>query len=86
MGRPFIIDPEFPLKLLNGSIEMAPAIEWNFPPAEELPASAGLNWFCDQLARLGIEGEADPSVPIVEGHECYLARIRLANRLLEMSE
>jgi 2,4-dienoyl-CoA reductase-like NADH-dependent reductase (Old Yellow Enzyme family) len=58
MGRPFIIDPEFPLKLLNGSIDMAPAIEWKFPPAAELPTGAGLNWFCDQLARLGIEGES----------------------------
>ncbi len=78
MGRPFIIDPEFPLKLLNGSIDMAPAIERDFPPAAELPRGAVLNWFCDQLARLGIEGDADPSVPIVEGHERYMARIRSA--------
>ena len=76
IGRPFIIDPEFPSKLLTGSLHMAPAIEWDFPPAEELPAGAGLNWFCDQLARLGIEGDADPSVPVVEGHERYLARVQ----------
>jgi 2,4-dienoyl-CoA reductase-like NADH-dependent reductase (Old Yellow Enzyme family) len=78
MGRPFIIDPEFPSKLLNGLIDMAPAIERDFPPAEKLPSGAALCWFCDQLARLGIEGDADPSVPIIEGYERYLARIRSA--------
>ncbi len=84
MGRPFIVDPEFPAKLLNGSIGMAPAIERDFPPAEELPRGAVLNWFCHQLALHGTTGDGNPSVPIIEGHERYLARIHLAtDRLLK---
>ena len=68
MGRPFIIDPEFPAKLLNGSIGMAPAIERDFPPGEELPTSAVLYWFCHQLALHGTAGDRNLSVPIIEGH------------------
>ncbi len=84
MGRPFIVDPEFPTKLLNGSIGMAPAIERDFPPAEELPRGAALNWFCHQLALHGTMGDGNPSVPIIEGHERYLTRVHLAtDRLLK---
>ena len=83
MGRPFIIDPEFPQKLLNGTIEMAPAIEREFPPAEELPRGAVLNWFCHQLALHGATGDSDVSVPVIDGHEHYLATIKsLTDRLL----
>ncbi len=78
IGRPFIIDPNFPWKLLDRSIDMAPAIERNFPAADKLPKGAVLNWFCHQLAILGMKGEVDLSVPIIEGHERYLAGIRSA--------
>jgi 2,4-dienoyl-CoA reductase-like NADH-dependent reductase (Old Yellow Enzyme family) len=76
IGRPFIIDPEFPAKLLSGQIDMAPAIERDFLPTNELPGGAALNWFCHQLALHGANGDANTSVPIVEGHEYYLARIK----------
>jgi 2,4-dienoyl-CoA reductase-like NADH-dependent reductase (Old Yellow Enzyme family) len=74
IARPFIIDPEFPSKLLQGLIDRAPAVERNFPAAEALPNSAPLNWFTDQLALHGMAGDCDPSVPIIEGHERCLAR------------
>ncbi len=74
MGRPFIVDPEFPKKLLSGVISAAPAIERDFPTAEEIPRGAVLNWFCHQLALHGENGEADLSLPLVEGHEKYLAK------------
>ena len=76
MARPFIIDPEFPTRLLNGSCRAAPAVERDFPAAETLPRGAVLNWFCDQLVLHGTAGEGDPSAPLIEGHERYLARIR----------
>ena len=76
IGRPFIIDPEFPAKLLSGEIDMAPAIERNFLPTNELPGGAALNWFCHQLALHGANGEANTSVSIIEGHNYYLARIK----------
>lgn len=75
MGRPFIINPEFPGELLNGVIDVVPAIERDFPPAAELPRGAVLNWFCYQLALHGTKGDADISVPVTEGHERYLAAI-----------
>ncbi|MPV86845.1 oxidoreductase [Cardiobacteriales bacterium ML27] len=83
MGRPFIVDPEFPTKLLNGSIEMAPAVERDFPPAEELPRNAALNWFCHQLALHGENGDSDIAVSVIDGHENYLAAIKfLTDRFL----
>lgn len=83
IGRPFIIDPEFPSKLFAGAIDCAPALERSFPPAKELPRGAVLNWFCDQLARYGAEGQGDPDVPLLEGHERYLQRIeQMTTRLL----
>lgn len=84
MGRPFIIDPEFPAKLLSGAIDIAPAIERDFPPAEELPRGAVLNWFCYQLARHGEWGDSDLEVQIVDGHERYLETIQSrTDRLLK---
>jgi len=50
IGRPFIADPDFASKLLDGMFAAAPAPERDFPPAEDMPAGAGLNWFCHQLA------------------------------------
>jgi len=85
VGRPFIIDPEWPAKLLNGEIDMAPAMERNFPPAEELPKGAALNWFCHQLELHGTKGDADLSVPIIKGHESYLKGIRKATMLNQKS-
>lgn len=83
MGRPFIINPEFPEQLLNGSIDMAPAIERDFPPASELPRGAILNWFCHQLALHGTSGDSDLSVSATDGHEHYLKTIQtLTDRLL----
>lgn len=83
MGRPFIVDPEFPGKLLDGTIDAAPSIERNFPSAEELPRGSVLNWFCHQLLLHGDEGDADLSLPVIEGHECYLDRIeQVTSRLL----
>ena len=82
IARPFIIDPEFPSKLLQGLIDRAPAVERNFPAAEALPDSAPLNWFTNQLALHGMAGDSDPSVPIIEGHERCLARSREATRSL----
>ena len=76
MGRPFIIDPEFPAKLLNGLCHTAPTVERDFPAADKIPRGSVLNWFCDQLALHGTLGEGDPSVPLLEGHERYLARIQ----------
>lgn len=75
MGRPFIIDAAFPKKLLSGETNTAPAPEWDFPDAAELPRGAVLNWFCHQLALQGRAGNADMAVDIVNGHEAYLADI-----------
>ncbi|MEM7563970.1 MAG: NADH:flavin oxidoreductase/NADH oxidase family protein [Pseudomonadota bacterium] len=84
MGRPFIVDPEFPARLLEGEIDAAPAIERDFPPASELPRGAVLNWFCYQLERHGLEGDSDISIPVVDGHERYLESIEvLSERLLK---
>ena len=85
IARPFIIDPEFPSKLLQGLIDGAPAVERNFPAAEALPDSAPLNWFTDQLARHGMAGNSDPSVPIIEGHERCLARCLETTKYLMMA-
>lgn len=82
VGRPFIIDPAFPDKLLSGEIASAPAAERAFPPAAELPRGAVLNWFCDQLARHGETGAGDPSVPLLVGHERYLKRLDAVTRRL----
>ena len=73
MARPFIVAPDFPAKLLRGEIDSAPAPERDFPPADELPRGAVLNWFCHQLRLRGTVGDADLSVPLLEGHEKYLA-------------
>ena len=73
MARPFIAAPDFPAKLLAGEIESAPAMERDFPPADELPRLAVLNWFCHQLRLRGTVGDADLSMPVLEGHEKYLA-------------
>jgi len=75
MGRPFILDPDFPRRLLAGEIATAPAPERGFPPAEALPRGAVLNWFCHQLALQCTEGKADPGLPLTAGHERYLDRI-----------
>lgn len=82
VGRPFIIDPEFPTKLLNGSTKAAPAVERGFPPCNELPRGAALNWFCHQLALLGRTGNTDLMIDITEGHWQYLADIEAATRTL----
>lgn len=83
MGRPFIVDPEFPEKLLSGAIDAAPAVERDFPPAEELPRGAALNWFCEQLALHGCAGDSDLDMSVVEGHNRYLKFIQVAtDRLL----
>lgn len=80
-GRPFIVDPMFPAKLLRGDIDSAPAPERDFPPAETLPNAAVLNWFCDQLAQRGESGAPDPNTPLLTGHERYLKRLeRLTTR------
>ncbi len=82
MGRPFIIDPTFPAQLLSGAIDMAPAVEREFPPADALPRGAVLNWFCAQLAILGEKGQPDLTLPVVAGHEKYLANIEHATAML----
>lgn len=82
IGRPFIIDPQFPTKLLDGSIDAAPAVERDFPAAQEVPKGAVLNWFCDQLALHGELGSGDLSVSLIEGHERYLARLQACTDLL----
>ncbi|TQV83113.1 NADH:flavin oxidoreductase/NADH oxidase family protein [Denitrobaculum tricleocarpae] len=84
MGRPFIVDPDFPAKLLSGEIAAAPSVEREFPPADDLPRGAVLNWFCHQLALQGSTGAAALSLPLIEGHARYLASIESATeRLLE---
>lgn len=80
IGRPFIIDPEFPSKLLSGSIAAAPAVERDFPPADELPRGAVLNWFCTQLAHLARNGRPDLELSVEDGHQQYLERIVIATR------
>ncbi|MGR3617421.1 MAG: NADH:flavin oxidoreductase/NADH oxidase family protein [Paracoccaceae bacterium] len=83
IGRPFIVDPEFPRKLLSGEIDAAPAPERDFPATDKLPRGAVLNWFCHQLALHGSTGDNDLSVSVVEGHDQYLDYIRVAtDRLL----
>ena len=82
MGRPYIVDPEFPKKLLADDIDMAPALERNFPPADELPRGAVLNWFCHQLSLHGTQGDSDLSLPVIDGHEHYLNTIEQATKLL----
>lgn len=87
IGRPFIVDPEFPSQLLAGARGAAPAVERDFPPASELPRGAVLNWFCHQLALHGTTGNSDLDVALISGHESYLAHIRLATeRLLKARE
>lgn len=84
LGRPFIVDPAFPAKLLSRATESAPALERDFPPAEDLPRGAVLNWFCHQLALQGTAGAPALSLPLIEGHERYLESIgRITARLLE---
>lgn len=80
IGRPFIIDPEFPSKLLSGSIAAAPAVERDFPPADELPRGAVLNWFCTQLAQLARNGRPDLELSVEDGHRQYLEMIVKATR------
>lgn len=80
IGRPFIIDPEFPNKLISGSIEAAPSVERDFPPADSLPRGAVLSWFCTQLAGLAHTGKPDLSLSVVEGHEKYLNQIETATQ------
>ncbi len=77
MGRPFISDPGFAAKLLSGEIKKAPAVEQDFPPADTLPRGAVLNWFCAQIAHAGHTGQPDLSMSVTEGHERYLAQIKL---------
>jgi 2,4-dienoyl-CoA reductase-like NADH-dependent reductase (Old Yellow Enzyme family) len=87
IGRPFIVDPEFPSKLLEGTITAAPSMERDFPAAETLPRGAVLNWFCHQLLLHGTAGDSDLSLPVVEGHECYLHRIeQITSSLLKARE
>ena len=76
MGRPFIIDPDFPNKLLNKSVAMAPALERSCPSAMDLPRGAVLNWFCHQLSLYGTAGNPDIRIPVLEGHERYLENIK----------
>ena len=76
IGRPFIVAPDFPEKLLGAEIDSAPALERDFPPADSLPRGAGLNWFCHQLALLARTGAPDLSLAIVKGHERYLSDIQ----------
>ncbi|MEM7173571.1 MAG: NADH:flavin oxidoreductase/NADH oxidase family protein [Pseudomonadota bacterium] len=82
MGRPFITDPAFPAKLLAGTLDQAPAVERTFPPADSLPRGAVLNWFCTQLALVGVTGKPDLSVPLEEGHGMYLDQIKKATARL----
>ncbi len=85
MARPFVIDPEFPTKLLAGEINAAPSPERDFPPTETLPKGAVLNWFCHQLALHGLQGDHDLSLSVEEGHERYLERMRvMTGRLREV--
>jgi len=80
IGRPFIIDPAFPTKLLAGEMSRVPDVESQFPPADELPRGAVLNWFCTQLAQLGRTGAADPGLALLDGHARYLEQIEDATR------
>ena len=73
MARPFIIDPDFPKRLLAGSMQAAPAPERSFPPSAALPRGAALNWFSHQLWKRGTSGQADPMATLMEGHERHLA-------------
>ena len=77
IGRPFVIDPNFPTKLFSGDIISAPMIERNFPPATELPKGAVLNWFCDQLTIQSSLGGGDPAVELLKGHKRYLERMKI---------
>jgi len=72
IGRPFIIDPSFPYKLLNGDISVLPAVEQKFPPVQDVPKGAVLNWFCDQLAIQGKTGKGNINIPLLDGHERYI--------------
>jgi 2,4-dienoyl-CoA reductase-like NADH-dependent reductase (Old Yellow Enzyme family) len=84
IGRPFVIDPAFPAKLLRGEIDAAPAVERDFPPAAELPKGAVLNWFCDQLTLQNDLGGVDPTVSLLAGHQRYIERIdAVTDRLLK---
>ena len=82
LGRALIADPEFPAKLLSGSIDKAPAVEQVFPPADTLPRGALLNWFCTQLALVGKTGRPDLSISLEDGHERYLDQIKTATERL----
>lgn len=83
IGRPFIMDPAFPSKLIRGEISEVPAVERDFPPAEDLPRGAVLNWFCSQLAHLGKQGQPDLRLSVLDGHQQYLERIEQATRQLQ---
>lgn len=84
IGRPFIIDPLFPKSLLSGEIDTVPAVERDFPNADQLPRGAVLNWFCHQLALNGLRGNADLSIGVHDGHQQYLSNIeKITEQLLE---
>jgi 2,4-dienoyl-CoA reductase-like NADH-dependent reductase (Old Yellow Enzyme family) len=72
IGRPFIIDPYFPKKLLSGDILELPTIERQFPSSQDIPNGAVLNWFCDQLALQGKTGKGDLNITLLDGHKRYL--------------
>ena len=73
MGRPFVLDTDFPGRMLAGTLSQAPARERDFADSSELPAGAVLNWFCHQLTEQGRKDSVDPQLPVLAGHEGYLA-------------
>lgn len=80
IGRPFIIEPNFPKKMLAGLLEVAPTVERDFPPSASVPRGAVLNWFCSQLAHLGENGTADMGLTLIDGHERYLENIKVVTK------
>ena len=73
MGRPFILDTDFPRRMLAGSLSQAPAWERDFADPSELPTGAVLNWFCHRLTEQGRKDSVDSQLPVLAGHEAYLA-------------
>ena len=53
---------------MNGNISVLPAVEQKFPPVQDVPKGAVLNWFCDQLAIQGKTGKGNINIPLLEGH------------------
>lgn len=83
LGRPLIIDPEGPRKLLDGSLDRLPAYEQTLHletnKQDDASAVADMrgwgiqSWFCVQILRLGDGVDPDPNISVYDALQQYRA-------------